>query len=346
MKIAVFSTKSYDRQFLDSANQTHHHDLVFLDARLDPYTALLAAGFPCVCIFVSDRADAETLAILASNGTTLLALRCAGFNQVDLQAAAELGLTVVRVPAYSPYSVAEHAVGLVLMLNRKLYRAYNRVRDDNFSLEGLLGFDLHDRTVGVIGTGKIGFLFAQIMHGFGCHVLGYDAYPNPKFTEIGDTRYVDLPELLSTADVISLHCPLLPETHHIIDAEAIAQMKPRAMLINTSRGALIDTKAAIAGVKSGTIGYLGIDVYEQEDNLFFQDLSGTVIQDDDFQLLQSFPNVVITAHQAFFTEDALTNIAETTLSNISTVEQGHPCSNEIKAEAPTIAQPAASGLTQ
>lgn len=329
MKIAVFSTKSYDRQFLQAANAEHQHELVFLEPQLNQRTATLAAGFPGVCIFVNDEADAKTLEILAANGTRLLALRSAGFNHVDLQAATDLGITIVRVPAYSPYAVAEHAVGLILMLNRKLNRAYNRVRDDNFSLEGLLGFDLHGRTIGVIGTGKIGTVFAQIMQGFGCSLLGYDAYPNPHFQAIGSAQYVELSHLLATADVISLHCPLTPETYHLIDESAIAQMKPGVMLINTSRGALIDTKAVIAGIKSGRIGYLGIDVYEQEDDIFFQDLSGTIIQDDDFQLLHSFPNVVVTAHQAFFTQEAVKSIAETTLANVTAFEQGQSCQNQV-----------------
>lgn len=329
MKVAFFSTKSYDRQSFDAVNENAHHELTFFDAQLNPKTAVLSEGFPAVCMFVNDIADAATLEILASRGTRLLALRCAGFNTVDLKRASELGIKVVRVPAYSPYAVAEHAVALVLSLNRKLYRAYNRVRDDNFSLEGLLGFDVHGCTVGVVGTGKIGMVFAQIMQGFGCSLLGYDAYPNPQFAALGDARYVSLTELFANSDIISLHCPLLPETHHLISETAIAQMKPGVMLINTSRGGLIDTAAVIAGIKSGQIGYLGIDVYEQEDELFFQDLSDTVIQDDTFQLLQSFPNVVITAHQAFFTRNALESIATTTLSNITEFEQGQSLKNEV-----------------
>jgi D-lactate dehydrogenase len=335
MKVAFFSTKAYDRQSFEAANANYHHDLTFFDTQLNPKTAILAAEFPAVCLFVNDMADAATLDLLASGGTRLLALRSAGFNTVDLQRAAELGIKVVRVPAYSPYAVAEHAVALVLMLNRKLYRAYNRVRDDNFSLEGLLGFDLHGCTVGIVGTGKIGMVFAQIMQGFGCSLLGYDAYPNSQFEAIGEARYVPLPELFANSDIISLHCPLLPETHHLIDAEAIAQMKPGVMLINTSRGSLIDTAAAIEGIKSGKIGYLGIDVYEQEDELFFQDLSDTIIQDDTFQLLQSFPNVVITAHQAFLTRNALENIATTTLANITAFEQGQPLKNEVAYQPST-----------
>ncbi|PZV19004.1 MAG: hydroxyacid dehydrogenase [Pseudanabaena sp.] len=329
MKVAFFSTKSYDRQSFEAANVNYLHKLTFFEVQLNCDSAMLAAEFPVVCMFVNDIADAATLDMLASHGTRLLALRSAGFNTVDLKRAAELGIKVVRVPAYSPYAVAEHAVGLVLTLNRKLYRAYNRVRDDNFSLEGLIGFDIHGCKIGVIGTGKIGMVFAQIMQGFGCSLLGYDAYPNAQFEAIGNTRYVPLPELLDKSDIVSLHCPLLPETHHLIDAEAISQMKQGVMLINTSRGGLIDTSAVIGGIKSGKIGYLGIDVYEQEDELFFQDMSDTIIQDDTFQLLQSFPNVVITAHQAFLTRNALEGIADTTLSNIADFERGQPLKNEV-----------------
>ncbi|MEB3359383.1 MAG: 2-hydroxyacid dehydrogenase [Synechococcales bacterium] len=337
MKVAFFSTKSYDRQSFETVNASYHHELTFFDAQLNPNTAIIAAGSPAVCMFVNDIANAAVLETLAAHGTRLIALRSAGFNTVDLQRASELDIKVVRVPAYSPYAVAEHAVALILTLNRKLYRAYNRVRDDNFSLEGLLGFDLHGRTVGVVGTGKIGMVFAQIMHGFGCTLLGYDAYPNDQFEAIAPARYVELPELLENSDIISLHCPLLPTTHHLINANTIDQMKPGVMLINTSRGGLIDTPEVINGIKSGKIGYLGIDVYEQEDDLFFQDLSDTIIQDDTFQLLQSFPNVVITAHQAFFTRDALENIATTTLANITDFEQGHPLKNEVVYHPPTKA---------
>ena len=329
MKIAVFSSKSYDRNFLEAANTDH--ELVFFEPRLTAVTAPLAAGFEAVCVFINDQLQANTLRQLAAQGTRLIALRSAGFNNVDLAVAGELGLTVVRVPAYSPYAVAEHAVGLILMLNRKLNRAYNRVREDNFALEGLLGFDLHGATVGIVGTGKIGFCFAQIMHGFGCRLLAYDVYQNPDCFKLG-VQYVSLPELLSSADVVSLHCPLSPETYHLINVETIGQLKPGMMLINTSRGGLVDTAAVIGGIKSGQIGYLGIDVYEQEAELFFEDLSDTIIQDDTFQLLQSFPNVVITAHQAFFTREALRNIAETTIGNISDFEAGRPCTNQIKIQ--------------
>ncbi|MEH2457121.1 2-hydroxyacid dehydrogenase [Nostoc sp.] len=331
MKVAVFSTKAYDRKFLSAANSPTQHELVFFEPRLNRDTAILAAGFPAVCVFVHDQVDAPTLEFLASRGTRLVVLRCAGFNNVDLQAAADLGITVVRVPAYSPYGVAEHAVGLILSLNRKIHRAYNRVREGNFSLDGLLGFNLHERTVGIIGTGKIGLILGQIMKGFGCELLAYDVYRNPELEALGG-KYVELPELFANSDIISLHCPLTLETHHLINAEAIEQIKSGVMLINTSRGALIDTQAVIEGLKSGKIGYLGVDVYEQESELFFEDLSGEIIQDDIFQRLTTFPNVLITGHQAFFTAEALHNIAETTFANIADVEKGHPCTNEIRAQ--------------
>lgn len=335
MKVAFFNTKSYDRESFEAANAQHNHELVFLEPRLTAETASLAAGFPAVCVFINDKLDASALRTLADNGTRLVALRSAGFNNVDLNAATELGMTVVRVPAYSPYAVAEHAVGLILMLNRKLYKAYNRVRTDNFALTGLLGFDIYGSTVGVVGTGKIGECFAQIMKGFGCTLLGYDVRQNPACLELG-MRYVELPELLSSANIISLHCPLLPSTHHLINADSIQHMQPGTMLINTSRGGLVDTRAVIDGIKSGQIGYFGTDVYEEEEELFFEDLSDTVIQDEVFQLLQSFPNVVITAHQAFFTRNALESIAQTTLSNLSDIEQGRACPNEVKAEEKVI----------
>jgi D-lactate dehydrogenase len=325
MKVAVFSAKSYDRKSLDTVNHDFGHELVFFAPNLELETAKLADGFEGVCVFVNDCLNAETLRAVAAGGTKLIALRCAGFNNVDLAVAKELGMTVVRVPAYSPYAVAEHTVGLILTLNRKFHRAYARVRECNFSLEGLLGFDLHDRPVGIIGTGRIGMIAAKILHGFGCQILAYDKFPNPDCKEIAS--YVSLPELFSKSDIISLHCPLTPETNHLINAEAIAQMKQGVMLINTSRGALIDTKAVIKGLKSGKVGYLGLDVYEQEADLFFQDLSDTIIQDEVFERLLTFPNVVITGHQAFFTEDALRNIAETTLTNITDFELGKPCPN-------------------
>jgi D-lactate dehydrogenase len=331
MRVAVFNTKDYDRQYLESANVNYGHELVFFEPRLNCDTAVLASGFPAVCVFINDCLDSPTLNLLAQGGTSAIALRSAGFNHVDLAAAKTLGITVVRVPAYSPYAVAEHTVGLILALNRKIHRAYNRVRESNFSLEGLLGFDLHGCTVGVVGTGKIGAIVARIMSGFGCHLLAYDLYQNPDCLGIG-VKYVDLPELLANSDIVTLHCPLTPKSHYLINARSLEQIKPGVMLINTSRGGLIDTQAAIDGLKSGKIGYLGLDVYEQEGDLFFEDLSNIVIQDDVFQRLLAFPNVLITGHQAFFTKDALTNIAETTLSNLTDIAEGRICANEVRVE--------------
>ena len=328
MKVSIFSTKSYDRQFFTAANAQYQHELTFLEPRLDRQTALLAKDAIAVCVFVNDEVDQATIEVLANLNVRLLALRSAGYNHVDVQAAKNLGIKLVRVPAYSPYAVAEHTVGLILTLNRKLHRAYNRVREGNFSLEGLLGFDLHDRTIGIIGTGRIGSIFAKIMTGFGCKVLAYDLYHNPECEAIA-VEYVDLPQLLSQSDIISLHCPLTPETHHLINEEAIAQMKPHAMLINTSRGALIDTDAVITALKSSQIGALGLDVYEQESKLFFEDHSDRILQDDTFARLMTFPNVMITGHQAFFTEDAMRAIAEVTLANITQIEQEQTCENEI-----------------
>jgi len=331
MKVAVFSTKTYDRRFLEAANTDYRHELVFFEPSLNVETIILASSFPAVCVFVNDQLDEKVLKALQEQGTRLIALRCAGFNNVDLTAATQLGITVVRVPAYSPYAVAEHTIGLILTLNRQIHRAYNRVREGNFALEGLLGFDLHDRTVGIIGTGKIGMIVTQILKGFGCQLLAYDLYPNPDFETLG-AKYVELPELLGTSDIISLHCPITPQTYHLIDRQALEQMKQGVMLINTSRGALIDTKAVIDALKSKKIGYLGLDVYEQESDLFFEDLSNEVIQDDLFERLLTFPNVIITGHQAFFTENALHNIAQITLSNITDFEQGNHCPNQISLE--------------
>jgi D-lactate dehydrogenase len=328
MKVAVFSTKAYDRRFLTAANTAHGHELVFFEPRLTRETAPLAGGFPCVCAFVNDHLDPAILRALADGGTRLIALRSAGFNNVDLVAAAELGMVVVRVPAYSPHAVAEHTVALILALNRSLPRAVGRVREGNFALEGLLGFDLHGKTAGIVGTGQIGAVVARIMAGFGCRVLGCDPYPNPACLELG-VRYVALPELLAESDVVTLHAPLTPETDHLIDRAALDRMKPGAMLVNTGRGGLLDTRAVIAALKSGQLGYLGLDVYEEEEDLFFEDLSDRVLQDDVFARLLTFPNVLITGHQAFFTREALTAIAETTLANITAVERGQPCPNRV-----------------
>lgn len=328
MRVVLFSTKPYDRQSFLEANSSHGHVLTFLEARLGADTSGLAAGFLAVCPFVNDHVDAPVIQALARQGTKLVALRSAGFNHVDLQAAHDAGMTVVRVPAYSPYSVAEHTVALILALNRKTYRAYARVRDGNFALEGLLGFDLHGRTVGVIGTGRIGTALVRIMRGFGCRVLAMDIVENPDCKAAGAV-YASLPDLFRESDIVTLHCPLTPETHHLISRDALNRMKRGVMLINTSRGGLVDTRAVIAGLKSGAIGYVGLDVYEEEGDLFFQDLSAQVMQDDVFARLLTFPNVLVTGHQAFFTAEAVRNIAETTLRNISAFERGEPAVNEV-----------------
>ncbi len=327
MKVAVFSSKPYEEASLAAANGGRH-ELTFLEAHLNARTAPLAAGHDAVCAFVNDNLSAPVLEGLAP-GVKLLALRSAGFNHVDLAAAERLGLAVVRVPAYSPYAVAEHAVALVLALNRNIHRAHNRIREGNFALEGLMGFDLHGRTVGVIGTGKIGAVFAGIMRGFGCKVLAHDLAVNPE-CEAAGVQYVKLAQLFAESDIVSLHCPLTPMTRHLIDDAALSRMKTGVMLINTSRGALIDTRAVIAGLKSGRVGYLGLDVYEEEAELFFEDLSGQVLQDDIFARLTTFPNVLITGHQAFFTHEAVKNIAETTIGNITEFEASGQCANAVK----------------
>ena len=329
MKVAVFSAKPYDRRFLERANEQHHHQLKFFAPNLDSETVNLAVGFEAVCVFVNDRLDRHILETLHHQGIRLIALRCAGYNNVDLDIARELDIAVVRVPAYSPYAVAEHAIALILTLNRKIHRAYNRVREGNFALNGLLGFDLHGCTVGIVGTGKIGRIAGQILHGFGCRILAYDLYPNDEFgSKYGE--YVALEYLFQQSDIISLHCPLTPKTHHLIDDKAIALMKTGVMLVNTSRGGLIDTQAAIEGLKAKHLGYLALDVYERESTIFFEDMSSEIIQDDVFERLLTFPNVIITGHQAFFTADALNNIAETTLNNITEIEQNQDCSNKVR----------------
>ena len=330
MKTILFSAKPYDRAFFASANQKYNHALDFLEPHLDRHTAALSEGYEAVCAFVNDTLDADVLTVLADKGVRVVALRCAGFNNVDLQAAEQHNIVVVRVPAYSPHAVAEHTVALLLALNRKVHRSFNRVREGNFALEGLLGFDVYGVTAGVVGTGRIGLNVIRILRGFGCRVLAYDPYPNDECGQLG-AEYVSMNTLLEESDIVTLHCPLSPDTHHMIDDHAIARMKNRVMLINTSRGALVDTRAVIAGLKSGKIGYLGLDVYEEEGDLFFEDLSSKVIQDDVFARLTTFPNVVITGHQAFFTEEALRNIADTTLANIRAVEDTGDCENRVTA---------------
>ncbi len=331
MRVAFFSTKPYDRRFFLEANEEFGHDLVFLEARLTRESVAMAEGAGAVCLFVNDGADAEAVARLAHGGTRLIALRCAGFNNVDVAAAAGSGVEVVRVPAYSPYAVAEHTMALALSLNRQLHRSFARVREGNFELEGLLGFDMRGRTVGIVGAGKIGAAFARICAGFGCRVLVRDVRTSPEVEALG-AEYTTLERLLAESDIVSLHCPLTPETRHLINEETLGLMRPGAMLINTSRGALVDTRAVIGSLKTGRLGALGLDVYEEEADLFFRDLSGQVLQDDVFARLLTFPNVLITGHQGFFTEDALRNIARTTLGNISAFERGESCGNEVTPE--------------
>lgn len=323
MRVAVFSAKPYDVESLDAANDEagSPHELTYLEPRLSAATASLARGHRAVCAFVNDDLGAEVLRRLHDEGVDVVALRSAGFNHVELATARGLGTTVVRVPAYSPHAVAEHAVALILALDRKVHRAYNRVRDGNFALQGLLGFDLHGRTVGVVGTGAIGTVFARIMVGFGCRVIAVDPAPNDECRALG-VRYVDLDELFATADIVVLHCPLTPATHHLVDAEALARMRDGVMLVNTSRGGLVDAAAAIDALKSGRIGSLGLDVYEEEAEVFFEDHSGAVLSDDVLARLLSFPNVLVTGHQAFFTEEALENIARTTIANLAAIESG------------------------
>lgn len=322
MKVAVFSSKPYDEKYLGLINNGRH-DLTFFEPHLDSRTAALSQGFDAVCCFVNDTVDAATIEQLDANGIRLIALRCAGFNNVDLAAAERLEIEVARVPEYSPYAVAEHATALILGLNRNIHRAYNRVRENDYTLHGLLGFDLHGKTVGVVGTGKIGIAFVRIMKGFGCRVICHDPYANPEVEEAG-AGYVDLDTLWSQSDIISLHCPLLPATRHLVDRGTLAKMKPGVMLINTSRGALINTPAVIEALKSGHLGYLGLDVYEEEADLFFEDNSDDILRDDVFARLQTFRNVLITGHQAFFTREALTAIAEVTLNNIDAFAAGKP----------------------
>jgi D-lactate dehydrogenase len=323
MRTAVFSARPYEREFFDAAvaDAGGAHELRYLESRLTAQTAALADGCDAACLFVNDRADAGALASLAAGGVRLLALRSAGFNHVDLEAAARLGLTVARVPAYSPHAVAEHAVALLLALVRRLPRAYNRVREGNFALDGLLGFDLFGKSVGVVGTGEIGTAFARIMLGFGCRVIATDPAPSDACRQLG-VEYVALPELLESSDVVALHCPLTPATRHLLDAAAFDRMRGGVVVVNTSRGAVVDTRAAIGALKAGRLGGLGLDVYEEEADLFFTDRSAEVIRDDVFARLLTFPNVIVTGHQAFFTREALANIAATTVGNLTTFERG------------------------
>lgn len=325
MKVAVFSNKPYMERFFREVNADFGLELFFYAERLNEQTVDLARGAEAICAFVNDICNEPVLTRLNELGVKLVALRSAGFNNVDIEAAEKLGICVSRVPAYSPYAVAEHAVGLILALNRRIHLAHSRMREGNFSLEGLMGFDLHGTPAGIIGTGKIGEVVVRILHGFGCELYAYDPQPNPVCEDLG-VHYTELNEIYRRCAIVSLHCPLMPQTHHMIDRAAIEQMQDGVMLINTSRGALIDTKAVIDGLKSGRIGYLGLDVYEEEGDLFYEDLSNQIIQDDVFARLLMFPNVIVTGHQAFFTYNAVHAIAETTLSNIVAFEKDR-CQN-------------------
>ncbi len=330
-KIAIFSAHNFEKPYLESAIQNTPLKLSYFDTRLNSDSVTLAKGFSIISCFVTDHLDHSVLKMLKEGGTKLIALRSAGFNHVDIKAADQLGLVVLRVPEYSPYAVAEFAVGLILSLNRKIHKAFLRTTEHNFLLDGLLGFDLNGRTVGVIGTGKIGSIFCKIMLGFGCKLLAFDPAPNEVCQSIG-VEYTNLKRLYNESDIISLHCPLNENSHHLINADSIEQMRNNVMLINTGRGGLIDTKAIIDGLKSRKIGYLGLDVYEEEENLFFQDLSSNIIQDDNFLRLLTFPNVIITGHQAFFTDEALKNIAQTTVANIVCFLKGKECATKISSQ--------------
>jgi D-lactate dehydrogenase len=332
MRIAVFSAKPYDERYLRAAAEGTRHQLDFFEAQLNWDVVKLAADHEAVCVFVHDEVSGEVLRGLAEGGTRLVALRAAGFNNVDLEVARDLGIKVCRVPAYSPYAVAEHAVALILSLVRRTPRAYNRVRDGNFTLDGLLGYDIHGKTVGVVGTGRIGTVFAGIMKGFGCKLLAFDPFPNDAMKELGAT-YDELPELFAESDIIGLHAPLTAETHHLVNAETLSVVKPGVTIVNTSRGGLIDTEAAIDALKDGRLGYLGLDVYEEEHAVgFFEDQSASIIQDDTFARLLTFPNVLITAHQAFFTAEALANIADTTIANVTAFDESGTPVYEVSAE--------------
>lgn len=328
MKVIVFSGRKDEQAIFEQENQVFKHQLTWVESRLTEKSVELAKGYEAVVVFVNDQLNESVIARLASFGVRIIALRCAGFNQVDLQAAKQYEIPVVRVPAYSPHAIAEHSVGLLLCLVRHLHKAYNRVRDGNFLLDGLLGFDLAGKTVGVVGMGSIGQVFAQIMQGFGCHVLAFD----PK-SELGcfdnGVECVSLEALLSCSDVISLHCPLTPTTYHMINQASIETMKKGVVLINTGRGGLLETDAVIEALKQKIISALGIDVYEEEANIFFQDLSNYIIQDDDLMRLTTFPNVLVTGHQGFFTQEAVSNIAQTTLSNLEAYDKANTLQNEV-----------------
>lgn len=327
MRTLVYDAHSYDRAFLDAAN-AGRHALAYTTAQLDAHTAALARGFDAVCLFVNDRADADAMAALAAGGVRVIAQRSTGHNNLDLAAAERHGIACYRVRDYSPHSVAEFAVALLQTLNRKTHRAWNRTREHNFRLAGLLGRDLHGRTVGIVGTGRIGTIFARILHGFGCPILAHDPRPSPEVLALGGT-YVPLERLLAEADIVSLHAPLLPATHHLLDAAALARCKRGVIIVNTSRGKLIDTAALLDALQSGHVGGVALDVYEEEEGTFFRDLSDHVLDDAVLARLMTFPNVLLTSHQAFFTEEAMTTIAETTIANLDAGATGTETPNRL-----------------
>ncbi|WP_297627861.1 2-hydroxyacid dehydrogenase [uncultured Rikenella sp.] len=331
-RIAFYGAQPYDRESFDHVNEAYGFDISYYKGHLTAESAVLAKGAGAVCVFVNDTADAATIRALKEQGVPLIALRCAGFNNVDLEAARREGIRVVRVPAYSPHAVAEHAVALMLSLNRKIHRAYWRTRDGNFALHGLMGFDMYGKTAGIIGTGKIARILIHILRGFGMEVVGYDPFPDEAFASEAGMRYVSLDELYRRSDIISLHCPLTEQTRYLIDDRAIGRMKPGVMLINTGRGGLIDTQALIEGLKQKRIGAAGLDVYEEEGDYFYEDKSDKIINDDVLARLLSFNNVIVTSHQGFFTEEALANIAHTTLSNIRDFEAGARLVNEVTGD--------------
>jgi len=332
MEIAFFGTQPYDRTSFDAVREHYGFGMTYHRSHLDAANAVLAQGADAVCIFVNDVADAETIGRLAAQGVRLISLRCAGFNNVDLRAAARCGIPVVRVPAYSPHAVAEHAVALMLALNRKIHRAYWRTRDGNFSLHGLLGFDLCGKTAGIVGTGRIARALIRILSGFGMRIVAYDLFPDDRYASEAGISYLTLEELYACADIVSLHCPLTDRTRYLIDDEAIARMKPGVMIVNTGRGRLIRTEALIEGLKSKKVGAAGLDVYEEEAAYFYEDTSDRIMSDDVLARLLSFNNVIVTSHQGFFTREALDNIAHTTLRNIREFAEGRPLTNEVCAE--------------
>ncbi|MBL1377022.1 2-hydroxyacid dehydrogenase [Zobellella iuensis] len=328
MNIAFFSSQPYMQQPFAEQNAGYGFDITWFEARLEPHTAALGKGFDAICVFVNDKVDAEVIEVLATGGVRYIALRCAGYNNVDLDAARAAGMTVVRVPAYSPEAVAEHTVGLMLSLNRHIHKAYQRTRDANFSLNGLVGFNMHGKTAGIVGTGKIGIATLRILKGLGMVLLAHDPMENPEALALG-VRYVPLAQLFAEADVLSLHCPLFEENYHLLNRDSFAQMKDGVMIINTSRGGLLNADHAIEAINNGRIGALGLDVYEEEENLFFVDKSSEIIRDDTFHLLSAYPNVIMTGHQAFLTREALAAIAHTTLDNLQRLSRGESCDNKI-----------------